>query len=68
MTRTSTATLQTIWDCQFSRPGHRLTNVVEELQPEPLWICIREGDRHPVSEDICQRCPHWELESSPSCR
>jgi hypothetical protein len=67
MTRTSTATLQTIWDCRFSRPGHRLTHVVDGLQPEPLWVCVREGERRTADEETCAACPHWELESVTPC-
>ena len=56
MTRTATATLQTIWDCRFSRPGYRLTGVVDRHQPEPLWVCVREGGRRPVTEEECEQC------------
>ena len=40
-----TATLQTIWDCRWSRPGYRLMGVKDHLQPEELWVCVRTGER-----------------------
>lgn len=58
----STMTLQTVWDCRWSRPGHQLTGVTEELQPEPIWVCVRDGDRRPVSEAECETCPRWEAD------
>ena len=45
MSATSVATLQTIWDCRWSRPGYRLIGVEDHLQPEKLWVCVRTGDR-----------------------
>jgi len=59
MSATSVATLQTIWDCRWSRPGYRLIGVQDQLQPEKLWVCVR-GDRHGVTEEECENCPHWE--------
>ena len=41
MAKTAVATLQTIWDCRFSRPGFRLSGVKDELQPESVWVCVR---------------------------
>jgi hypothetical protein len=40
----ATATLQTIWDCRWSRPGYRVLGVPDHLQPEKLWVCIRRGE------------------------
>jgi hypothetical protein len=62
MARTAVATLQTIWDCRWSRPGHRLNGVAESPQPEHTWVCVREGQRRNVCEDECAGCPHWELD------
>ena len=64
MAKTVVATLQTIWDCRWSRPGFRLSGVTERLQPESTWVCVRTGGRHPVNEATCENCPHWELEES----
>ena len=64
MTRTATATLQTIWDCRFSRPGYRLTGVVDRHQPESLWVCVREGGRRPVTEEECEHCPNWQADDA----
>jgi hypothetical protein len=60
MTRTATMTLQTIWDCRWSRPGYRVIGVQEHLQPEKLWVCVRRGERVGVTEEECANCPHWE--------
>jgi hypothetical protein len=45
MARTATMTLQTIWDCRWSRPGYRVIGVDEHRQPEKLWVCVRRGER-----------------------
>ena len=47
----ATATLQTIWDCRWSRPGHRLSGVEDALQPESAWVCVHDGNRR----DRCDR-------------
>ena len=60
MARTATMTLQTIWDCRWSRPGYRVIGVDELLQPEKLWVCVRRGERVGVTEEECADCPHWE--------
>jgi hypothetical protein len=65
MPSTATATLQTIWDCKFSRPGYRLFGVQDHLQPEKVWVCIRTGDRRGVTEEECEACPHWVALSEP---
>ncbi|HLG57609.1 MAG TPA: hypothetical protein VI485_19860 [Vicinamibacterales bacterium] len=62
MAKTAVATLQTAWDCRWSRPGFRLSGVKESLQPESVWVCIRTGERHNVTEAKCESCPHWELD------
>jgi hypothetical protein len=62
MTRTAVATLQTPWDCRWSRPGFRLSGIAEKLQPEGVWVCIRTGERRNVTEAKCELCPHWELD------
>ena len=61
MSRTAVRTLQTIWDCRFSRPGHQLTTALASVDSDPLWVCIRDGRRRPVTEEECEDCPHWEL-------
>ena len=62
MARTIVATLQAAWDCRWSQPGFRLSGVTETLQPESLWVCVRQGHRQSVNEAKCEQCPHWELE------
>ncbi len=56
----ATATLQTVWDCRWSRPGHHITGVSEALQPETTWVCTRDGDRRAVCGDECVSCSRWE--------
>ena len=60
MYATSVATLQTAWDCRWSRPGYRVFGVEDHLQPEKLWVCVRRGDRQGVTEEDCENCPYWE--------
>jgi hypothetical protein len=63
MARTAIATLQPVWDCRWSRPGHRLSGVEDRLQPESAWVCVHDGDRRNVTEDECQTCPNWQLDA-----
>jgi len=56
----ATATLQTVWDCRWSRPGHHITGVSEALQPETTWVCTRDGDRRAVCGEECVSCSRWE--------
>ena len=62
MSTTAVATLQTIWDCKWSRLGLRVSGLPNAFQPEPLWVCTRTGPRKPVSESECETCPLWEFE------
>jgi hypothetical protein len=58
---TSIATLQTIWDCRWSRLGRRLHGVEERQRPETLWVCARRpGQRRCVTEQECEECGFWE--------
>ena len=66
MTHTILATQQTIWDCRWSRPGHRLTGVNDAEQPEALWVCVRTGKRRGVDEHECARCPDWATDEQRS--
>lgn len=56
----ASATVQTVWDCRWSRPGHHLTGVSEAMQPEPTWVCVRDGDRRAVCNEECAQCSRWE--------
>ena len=62
MSKIAIAVEQTIWDCRWSQPGFRIPGVADCDQPEPLWVCIRNGERRPVSESECAQCPHWQSE------
>ena len=61
MATTALVRLQPVWDCRWSRSGHRLTAVADAQQPESVWVCVREGIRRSVSDTECRTCPHWEL-------
>jgi hypothetical protein len=56
----ATATFQNIWNCRWSRPGHRITGLSDAVQPESVWVCAREGERRSVTDDECARCSRWE--------
>jgi hypothetical protein len=62
MPTTAVATLQTIWGCRWSRPGYRIAGIEEQFQPEPTWICIRDGERAAIPERKCETCERWEPE------
>lgn len=62
MPTTAAATLQTAWDCKWSRPGYRLHGLAEPHQPESLWVCVRTHTRTPVGEADCETCPLWEMD------
>ena len=64
MSATAVATLQTIWDCKWSRPRLRPAVLAPGLPPESLWVCTRTGEPKPVSEGKCEACPFWELEGT----
>jgi len=65
MTRTAVATLQTIWDCRWSRTGYRIAGVEDQHQPEPTWVCVRNGRRETVTERHCETCERWEQNTAP---
>jgi hypothetical protein len=54
----------TVWDCRWSRPGHRLTGVSDRLQPESVWVCVHDDGRRPVSNEECAICARWEASSA----
>jgi hypothetical protein len=56
----ATATVQTVWDCRWSRAGHQITGLSDALQPEPTWVCVRDGDRRAVCGEECASCSRWE--------
>ena len=66
MAITAVATLQTAWDCRWSRPGYRVAGVQEQFQPETRWVCcIRTGERRCIDTSECEQCPHWEYADRP---
>jgi hypothetical protein len=67
MSATRIAVVQTPWDCKFTRYGYRLSGVRETDQPESIWMCVRDGERRPVTEDDCEDCPHWEMDDFTPC-
>jgi len=60
MARTTVAVSQTIWGCRWSRPGYRIAGVDDRNQPEPTWVCVRDGVRAVVPEGRCETCERWE--------
>jgi len=63
MAKTAIATQQTVWECKWSRPGFRLAGLEEAKQPEPMWVCVRTGERRRVSDEKCEHCPYWEADA-----
>ena len=64
MARTAIATLQPVWDCRWSQPGHRLADVSDAVRRETLWVCTREGHRRNIDEHECATCAHWQREDA----
>ena len=60
MPNTTAATLQTIWDCKWSRPGYRLIGIGDRHQLQKQWVCFRTGPGRVVTEEECENCPFWE--------
>jgi hypothetical protein len=52
----TTATLQTIWDCRWSRPGYRVLGVQDHLQPEKLRFDRRCALVLPSDLVVCRAC------------
>ena len=65
MATTRIATLQTIWDCRWSRLRYRVSSLEDRVPPETLWMCDRRGERRGVTEGDCENCPHWEVTPQP---
>jgi hypothetical protein len=61
MARTATATLQTPWDCKWSRFGQVRAEGLKG-RAEGLWVCVYpdESTRRPIGVSECETCPHWE--------
>jgi hypothetical protein len=63
MSKIAIASLQTVWDCRFSRPGFHITGIAEALQPESRWVCTRNGRRRNVTDEECEKCPNWQMDT-----
>lgn len=64
MARTATVTLQTIWDCRWSRPACPPGGLTLEAH-DGLWVCVLpQGNivRRPVAAEECSACPYWQAE------
>jgi hypothetical protein len=68
MARTAVMTMQTAWDCRWSRPGYRVRGVPDHLQPETRWVCLRTGERRCIESEECEECPHWEADEIRSVK
>jgi hypothetical protein len=61
MSSTATATLQTPWDCRWSRfagtPG-----AGSNAAAKCFWVCVY-GDtaERPICESECETCPNWDF-------
>ena len=62
MSRIAIATLQTPWDCKWSRFG-RMHSARPDARVEGLWVCVHDnGVRRPIDASTCETCPYWEYE------
>ena len=62
MTRIETATLQTPWDCKWSRFGR--THASPKAPAEGLWVCVyHDGTRRSIDPSECETCLYFEYES-----
>ena len=62
MSTIAIATLQTPWDCKWSRFG-RMQSARPHALVEGLWVCVyHDGVRRPIQASDCETCPHWEFE------
>jgi hypothetical protein len=59
MAFTATATLHTPWDCKWSRFARRTS---AEQKRGGLWESVHSGERVPISEADCEKCPFWEYQ------
>jgi hypothetical protein len=63
MSRIATATLQTPWDCKWSRFG-RMRTTGPDTALEGLWVCVYgNAQRRPIDESECAACPNWEFDA-----
>ena len=63
MARIAIATLQSVFDCRWSRHERHANDATS---PETSWVCVREGAPRILQADECATCPHWELGTSPA--
>jgi hypothetical protein len=62
MSRTAIATLQTPWDCKWSRFGR--IHASRSTPAEGLWVCLYpDGTRRSINPAQCEACSHFEYES-----
>jgi hypothetical protein len=61
MSAIATATLQTPWDCKWSRFG-RMHSRGPHRPAEGLWVCLHDNARRPIDASECETCPYWEYE------
>jgi hypothetical protein len=54
---------QTMRECRWSQPQFDARLTRDEDPANAPWECVRiSGQEHPVSDDDCLGCPHWELD------
>lgn len=65
--RTAIATLQTPWDCKWTRVAYRQSGIPPYKVNEQMWMCVRApGALRPVTEQDCEACPEWEKDPGDS--
>jgi hypothetical protein len=62
MARTAIATLQTAWDCRWSRPAFHVERPAGIKHLEETWVCTRDGQPHAIDPHDCETCPLFEME------
>ena len=62
MSKIAIATLQTPWDCKWSRFG-RMRSRGPNTVAEGLWVCVYgNAARRPIHASECETCPYWEYQ------
>jgi hypothetical protein len=64
MADTATAIVHTPWDCRWSRFARRSAHAPTTAKETRggLWECVHSGERVPVAETHCAKCPLWEYQ------
>lgn len=66
MAKTTVATLQTAWDCRWSRPDYHVATSPAIKRLESAWACLRDGQRQTIDPADCETCSFWQQEDHPA--